>query len=100
MTFGVEGQVKLADATAVVKAFCKDAGTAAPNGVMIDTARIYQQATPDGDTETILGQIFKADPAVMGKVSIHTKANPAMKPHLSLSKEAVIAQCNTSLEKL
>ena len=36
-------------------------------GVMIDTARIYQNATPDGDTETTLGQIFQSSPWLCGE---------------------------------
>lgn len=66
---------------------------------MIDTARIYQQATPEGDTETVLGEALK-DEAIRAAAELHTKANPMMPPHKCLSRESIVAQCNASLQKL
>merc|ERR1719221_260889 len=74
-------------------AFCAE-------GTLIDTARIYQYATPDGDTETVLGKIFAANPEVRPAIRIATKANPLVKPHMSLSKKSVVEQCEVSLQKL
>jgi len=67
---------------------------------MVDTARIYQHTTPDGDTETVLGELFDTSPSLMKRTHLATKANPAIAPHKSLSKESVVEQCNTSLQKL
>jgi len=64
--------------------------------VLLDTATIYQ----NGYTESTLGQIFRADPALRSRFSIHTKVNSAIKPHMSLSSESVLAQVDASLERL
>lgn len=100
MTFGVEGQVKPPVAAEQLRFFCEAACAAAPDGCQVDTARMYQLSTPDGDTETVLGQILASDPVVRAKACLHTKAQPLMPPHFSLSKESVMHQCNTSLQKL
>lgn len=100
MTMGIQGQVKPDAAAEIIKSFCEAACAASPKGVMIDTARVYQASTPEGDTETILGHIFSANPALREKVHIATKVNHGMPPHRSLSKQSVIEQCNTCLSKL
>lgn len=99
MTFGVEGQVRPDVAAVQVRNFCAAASAASPNGFMIDTARMYQLATPDGDTETVLGQIL-TDPEVRSKACLHTKCNPMMPPHFALTRVSVVEQCNASLRKL
>mmetsp|Transcript_90099 Transcript_90099/g.160459 ORF Transcript_90099/g.160459 Transcript_90099/m.160459 type:complete len:420 (+) Transcript_90099:33-1292(+) len=100
MTFGAQGQIKPDTVAEVLRAYIGTGFTKTGAGALIDTARIYQAATPDGDTEATLGQVFDTFPSLLSRVSIATKANPAMAPHHSLSKESVIEQCNTSLEKL
>lgn len=64
--------------------------------VLLDTAIVYQ----DQHTEKVLGQIFKADPELRAKFSIHTKANKFMAPHRSLSKESILHQASLSLSSL
>uniref|UniRef100_A0A7S4WC40 NADP-dependent oxidoreductase domain-containing protein n=1 Tax=Alexandrium monilatum TaxID=311494 RepID=A0A7S4WC40_9DINO len=71
-----------------------------PIGALLDTARVYQVASGDGDTESTLGQTFASFPSLQRKMSVATKANAMVAPHKSLSKESVIEQCHTSLEKL
>eukprot|EP00746_Dinoflagellata_sp_MGD_P137697 gnl/MRDRNA2_/MRDRNA2_71459_c0_seq1.p1 gnl/MRDRNA2_/MRDRNA2_71459_c0~~gnl/MRDRNA2_/MRDRNA2_71459_c0_seq1.p1 ORF type:complete len:397 (+),score=78.99 gnl/MRDRNA2_/MRDRNA2_71459_c0_seq1:74-1192(+) len=94
MTFGVEGQVKYEGVVEQLKAFIEAGYT------QIDTARVYQMLTPDGDTETLLGKAFSAHPELKAKASIATKVNAAMPPLKSLSRESVMQQCETSLQKL
>jgi len=77
-----------------------DTACAASTGVMIDTARIYQQHSLYGDTETVLGDIFADNPSLIPKVHIATKAAPSVPPHMSLSRESIMEQCETSLRKL
>eukprot|EP00927_Polykrikos_kofoidii_P052571 TRINITY_DN46449_c0_g1_i1.p1 TRINITY_DN46449_c0_g1~~TRINITY_DN46449_c0_g1_i1.p1 ORF type:complete len:437 (-),score=81.98 TRINITY_DN46449_c0_g1_i1:34-1344(-) len=100
MTFGQEGQIQPADGNVLLRSFCGSGAAKTSRGVLIDTARIYQQAAGDGDTEATLGDLFAQSPSLVRRVSIATKANPMMDPHRSLSKQSVIDQCNTSLEKL
>ena len=64
--------------------------------VLVDTAVIYQNT----HTEATLGRIFGANPDLRARCSIHTKVNAAVLPHMSLSKESVLAQANGSLERL
>lgn len=94
MTFGVEGQVKYEGVVEQLKEFV------AAGHALVDTARIYQCATPDGDTEALLGMVFKAHPELKAKISLATKVNPSMPPHKSLSRVSVVEQCETSLRKL
>jgi aflatoxin B1 aldehyde reductase len=54
----------------------------------------------DGDTESTLGQIFDMFPSLGRSLHIASKASPRVGPHFSLSKQSVIDQCDTSLEKL
>lgn len=102
MTFGAEAQVRPAEAGQLLRAFAGAAcAQRAPRGcALVDTARVYQQATPDGDTETTLGGIFAASPSLASRTSVATKANPMMPPHFSLSRQSIMEQCHTSLEKL
>ncbi|CAK0889125.1 unnamed protein product, partial [Prorocentrum cordatum] len=53
----------------------------------------------EGDTEATLGGILATFPS-WGQSSIATKANPSMPPHYSLSRQSVIEQCETSLDRL
>ena len=97
MNFGSEGQVKLPEAQSFLSSFVgAGAASCGALGAMVDTARIYQNAFPEGDTETILGEIFQNLPSLRGRCHIATKASPQW----SLSKASVIEQCNTCLEKL
>ncbi|CAJ1349105.1 unnamed protein product [Effrenium voratum] len=96
MTFGAEGQVKPEEASVLLRSFVGAAAAKGPQGVMIDTARIYQNATPDGDTETTLGQIFQSSPSIQKRCHLATKATP----QFTLSKKSIIEQCNVSLSKL
>jgi len=100
MTFGVEGQVKPEAARTILTSFAGASSAKSPHGAMIDTARVYQQSTPDGDTETTLGQSFEAFPSLLSRCSIATKASHAVAPHFSLSKVSIIEQCHTCLRKL
>ncbi|CAK9018311.1 Aflatoxin B1 aldehyde reductase member 2 (rAFAR2) (Succinic semialdehyde reductase) (SSA reductase) [Durusdinium trenchii] len=96
MNFGSEGQVKMSAAQGLLSSFAGSGCAKTPCGAMVDTARIYQHAFPEGDTETTLGQIFQSLPSLQKRCHIATKASPQW----SLSKASVIEQCNTSLEKL
>eukprot|EP00931_Biecheleriopsis_adriatica_P087697 TRINITY_DN62126_c0_g1_i1.p1 TRINITY_DN62126_c0_g1~~TRINITY_DN62126_c0_g1_i1.p1 ORF type:complete len:426 (+),score=95.75 TRINITY_DN62126_c0_g1_i1:32-1309(+) len=100
MTFGEKGQVKPDAVGPLLTSYIGAGCSKSPSGAMIDTARIYQQATPDGDTEATLGRVFDMFPSLLRRSSLATKANSSMGPHFSLSKQSVIEQCNTSLEKL
>lgn len=100
MTFGTQGQVKLDAAGVILRTFCGASCTKAPSVSLIDTARIYQHATPDGDTETTIGDAYMESPSLKKGFALATKANSMMAPHYSLSKQSVIEQCDTSLEKL
>eukprot|EP00413_Alexandrium_margalefii_P030385 CAMPEP_0204565538 /NCGR_PEP_ID=MMETSP0661-20131031/35528_1 /ASSEMBLY_ACC=CAM_ASM_000606 /TAXON_ID=109239 /ORGANISM="Alexandrium margalefi, Strain AMGDE01CS-322" /LENGTH=423 /DNA_ID=CAMNT_0051573291 /DNA_START=67 /DNA_END=1338 /DNA_ORIENTATION=+ len=100
MTFGAEGQVKLDEAGVMIRSFCGAKCATSPVGALLDTARIYQVASGDGDTESTLGQAFAASPSLLRRVSVATKANPVAAPHASLSRQSIVDQCNTSLEKL
>eukprot|EP00401_Gymnodinium_catenatum_P041619 CAMPEP_0117473258 /NCGR_PEP_ID=MMETSP0784-20121206/8680_1 /TAXON_ID=39447 /ORGANISM="" /LENGTH=408 /DNA_ID=CAMNT_0005267455 /DNA_START=104 /DNA_END=1330 /DNA_ORIENTATION=- len=100
MTFGAEGQVKPDVAGIILRSFVGAGCTKTSAGSLIDTARIYQQATPDGDTESTLGAIFGTFPSLERRTSVATKVNPNMAPHYSLSKQSVIDSCETSLSKL
>eukprot|EP00445_Apocalathium_hangoei_P025403 CAMPEP_0203932824 /NCGR_PEP_ID=MMETSP0359-20131031/71115_1 /ASSEMBLY_ACC=CAM_ASM_000338 /TAXON_ID=268821 /ORGANISM="Scrippsiella Hangoei, Strain SHTV-5" /LENGTH=422 /DNA_ID=CAMNT_0050862307 /DNA_START=106 /DNA_END=1374 /DNA_ORIENTATION=+ len=103
MTFGAEGQVRSEEAAVLLRSFVGAGCAKVPSlegAVMVDTARVYQQATPDGDTETTLGQIFSMFPSLEARTSLATKASPGIAPHFSLSRQSVVEQCNTSLEKL
>ena len=100
MTFGAEGQVKPDAVTTMLRSFVGTSCTKSPAGAMIDTARMYQQSTPDGDTESTLGQSFEACPSLLSKCTIATKAAKAVAPHFSLSKASVVEQCNVCLQKL
>jgi len=59
----------------------------------IDTARVYRS----GESEGLLGEILKENPTWASKVSIHTKANPALTP---FTREGLHKQCNESLKAL
>eukprot|EP00928_Gymnodinium_smaydae_P064319 TRINITY_DN47689_c0_g1_i1.p1 TRINITY_DN47689_c0_g1~~TRINITY_DN47689_c0_g1_i1.p1 ORF type:complete len:441 (+),score=102.53 TRINITY_DN47689_c0_g1_i1:55-1377(+) len=100
MTFGAEGQVRPAAAGAMLRSFSGSRCALVDGQVAIDTARIYQQATPDGDTETVLGDAFSQFPSLGSRATVATKANPMMAPHFSLSRASVIEQCEASLAKL
>lgn len=100
MTFGKEGQVRPDTVGALLRSYVGASCTKTPCGALLDTARIYQQSTPDGDTETTLGEHFDDFPSLLSRFSIATKVNPSMPPHFSLSKQSVIEQCDTSLDKL
>jgi len=100
MTFGAEAQVCPDAAGILLRTFVGASCAKTPSGALIDTARIYQQATPEGDTEATLGGIFAMFPSLAQRSSIATKANPSMPPHFSLSRQSVVEQCRTSLEKL
>ena len=97
MNFGSEGQVKLPQAQSFLSSFVGSGVTKTREGTaMVDTARMYQNACPEGDTETILGQIFDSLPSLSQRCHLATKASPQW----SLTKASVIEQCNTCLEKL
>eukprot|EP00930_Biecheleria_cincta_P014187 TRINITY_DN12310_c0_g1_i1.p1 TRINITY_DN12310_c0_g1~~TRINITY_DN12310_c0_g1_i1.p1 ORF type:complete len:419 (+),score=80.60 TRINITY_DN12310_c0_g1_i1:122-1378(+) len=100
MTFGSEGQVGPDTVGVLLRSYVGTSCTKTPSGALLDTARIYQQSTPDGDTEATLGEHFGQFPSLLSKFSIATKVNPSMPPHFSLSKQSVIEQCDTSLDKL
>mmetsp|Transcript_119911 Transcript_119911/g.311153 ORF Transcript_119911/g.311153 Transcript_119911/m.311153 type:complete len:454 (-) Transcript_119911:4-1365(-) len=103
MTFGAEGQVKPQEASVIIRSFVGSDCAKVPGlegRVMVDTARVYQQATPDGDTESTLGEIFSMFPSLERRSSIATKASSGVAPLFSLSRQSVIDQCNLSLEKL
>eukprot|EP00438_Fugacium_kawagutii_P001015 Skav231345 [mRNA] locus=scaffold1905:39965:41194:+ [translate_table: standard] len=97
MNFGSEGQVKPQQAQSFLSSFAGSGVAKSEQGTaMVDTARIYQNAFPEGDTETTLGQIFESLPSLQKRCHLATKASPQW----SLSKESVIEQCNTCLKKL
>eukprot|EP00933_Yihiella_yeosuensis_P053227 TRINITY_DN51412_c0_g1_i1.p1 TRINITY_DN51412_c0_g1~~TRINITY_DN51412_c0_g1_i1.p1 ORF type:complete len:421 (+),score=79.90 TRINITY_DN51412_c0_g1_i1:117-1379(+) len=100
MTFGADGQVKPDSVGVLLRSFIGSSCTRTPAGALIDTARIYQQATPDGDTESTLGEVFDDSPSLKSRLSIATKADKGVPPHYSLSKISVLEQCDTSLDKL
>ena len=100
MTFGAAGQVKPEAVTTMLRSFVGTSCTKSSAGAMIDTARVYQAITPDGDTETTLGQSFDAFPSLLSRCTLATKAAKQVAPHFSLSKVSVLEQCNTSLQKL
>lgn len=100
MTFGAEGQIKPDSVGPLLRTYLGTNCTKTPQGALIDTARIYQQRTPDGDTETTLGEAFDMSPSMLSRISMATKADGSAAPHFSLSRASVIDQCNTSLEKL
>lgn len=88
-------------ARAQLKALCSSDAALVKDGpekgkVMIDTASVYQ----NWHTEKVLGDIISSDPELRSKLSIHTKANAALLPYRSLSKESVLYQANGSLERL
>mmetsp|Transcript_115741 Transcript_115741/g.180873 ORF Transcript_115741/g.180873 Transcript_115741/m.180873 type:complete len:424 (+) Transcript_115741:56-1327(+) len=100
MTFGAGGQVKPDMVGTLLRSFIGAGCTRTPHGALIDTARIYQMATPEGDTETTLGQVFEMFPSLQKGSCIATKAHNKVPPHFSLSRQSVIEQCNASCERL
>ena len=100
MTVGREGQVKGDVAGTLLRSLIGASCAKTPRGVLVDTARMYQKGCPDGDTEATLGEIFGDYPSLAKRVSMATKANPDTPPHNSLSRQSVIDQCDTSLEKM
>jgi len=94
MTFGAEAQVPYSGVVEQLRAFTK------AGHVLVDTARLYQCGTPDGDTETLLGRAFAEHPDIRAACSVATKVNPSMEPHKALTRVSVIEQCETSLKKL
>eukprot|EP00405_Crypthecodinium_cohnii_P017775 CAMPEP_0206455224 /NCGR_PEP_ID=MMETSP0324_2-20121206/21622_1 /ASSEMBLY_ACC=CAM_ASM_000836 /TAXON_ID=2866 /ORGANISM="Crypthecodinium cohnii, Strain Seligo" /LENGTH=417 /DNA_ID=CAMNT_0053925881 /DNA_START=99 /DNA_END=1352 /DNA_ORIENTATION=+ len=104
MTIGAEGQVKPAAAGVLLRTFVGAGAAKVPeydNRVMIDTARLYQQSFGDGaDTESTLRSLFDESPSLRARCHMASKAAPSVPPHSSLSKESVLDQCNTSLQRL
>jgi len=64
--------------------------------VLVDTAVAYQNWA----TEETLGKIFADHPELRSQISIHTKVSAHQKPHMSLSKDAVLYQAEGSLRRL
>src|SRR5215211_9390447 len=78
---------------AVLDAFV-DAG-----GTMIDTADVYSAWVPGhsgGESETVIGDWLKRDPAKRGKVQIATKVGFME----GLAPEKILAACDASLRRL
>mmetsp|Transcript_42397 Transcript_42397/g.70275 ORF Transcript_42397/g.70275 Transcript_42397/m.70275 type:complete len:453 (-) Transcript_42397:72-1430(-) len=100
MNFGSQAQVKPDEVTVLLRTFISTGCTKTSSGSMVDTAGVFQQATPDGDTETVLGDIFGMYPSMQARACISTKATRFLPPHFSLSRQSVIDQCDASLEKL
>lgn len=100
MTFGSDAQVTADAAGVFLRTFVGASCTKSVDGAMLDTARINQQATPSGDSESVLGDIFASYPSMEKRTSVATKASPLLGPHFSLSRCSVIEQCDTSLDKL
>lgn len=95
MTFGEQGQVKPNEVAILLRSFVGAGCAKTPKGALLDTAGFYPN-----DTEDALGQIFEMTPSLKRMLSISTKASKDVKPHFSLSRQSVIDQCETSLEKL
>jgi len=84
----------------MLRTFCGAGCARGPGGALLDTSRRYHHVALHGDTEATLGEVFVMSPSLQKRLSFSTKADPAVPPHFSLSRQSVIEQCNTSLEKL
>jgi len=93
-------QVKKDAVRSILEAFAGCDAVRVNGKALLDTARIYQSGTPEADTETVLGEIFRESPALRDFFYVATKANVMMPPHKSLARDSVIEQCDTSLAKL
>ena len=93
-------QVKKDAVRSILEAFAGCDAVRVSGKALLDTARIYQSGTPEADTETVLGEIFRESPALRDFFYVATKANVMMPPHRSLARDSVIEQCDTSLAKL
>ena len=92
-------QVKKDAVRSILEAFAGCDAVRVSGKALLDTARIYQSGTPEADTETVLGEIFRESPALRDFFYVATKANVMMPPHRSLARDSVIEQCDTNTAK-